>query len=60
MSYKSEFNLIYKFDPVAIPNWQERLASAYKMLFKKIDELETKRLIGSKGKGEDYEGYTTH
>ncbi|MBI2017437.1 hypothetical protein HYS92_00140 [Candidatus Daviesbacteria bacterium] len=58
-SKSKDFQVVYQFDPVAIPNWQERLASAFEILFKKIDELEDRGLRGLKGKGEDYGEYTT-
>lgn len=53
---KNKIKVIYKFDPT-IPNWRERLASAYEMLFQKIEEMESgKRLNGEEMEGKDYGG----
>ena len=56
MKSNSNLKLIYKFDPNGIPDWQERLTSAYEMLFQKIEEMEERRLVGAKMEGKDYGG----
>lgn len=52
-----KYKVIYSFDPVGVPDWDERLSSVYEMLFKKVEDMETnKRLNGEKTKGKDYGG----
>ncbi len=48
---KKKICVSYKFDPVAIPDWRDRLADAYEMLFNKIDDMERKE---KKQKGDIY------
>lgn len=57
MKQKKRFKVIYSFDPVGIPDWEDRLASVYEMLFRKVEEMETsKRLKGEKMGGKEYGG----
>lgn len=45
---KNKFEVIYKFDQT-IPDWERRLANAYQLLFKKIDEMEIEQRLRKKG-----------
>lgn len=57
MKKKSKFKVIYQFDPAGIPDWEERLSSVYEILFKKVEEMEIKKILnGNKMKGKDYGG----
>lgn len=57
MKKKTKYKVTYQFDPVGIPDWEQRLSSVYEMLFRKVEEMEArKRLDGEKMKGKDYGG----